>query len=131
MSTPRLNAIGIVTQDLAASLEFYRKLGVDVPDAAADAAHAEAMLPDGIRLMWDTLDTVRAYDPGYVKPQGGHTVAFAFEVDSPGEVDALFAELVDAGETAHVEPFDAAWGQRYAVLRDPDGNAVDIYAAQG
>ena len=27
------------------------------------------------------------------------------------------------------EPFDAFWGQRYATVRDPDGNAVDLFAA--
>jgi uncharacterized glyoxalase superfamily protein PhnB len=26
------------------------------------------------------------------------------------------------------EPWDAFWGQRYAVVADPDGNHVDLYA---
>ncbi|MFL6036949.1 MAG: glyoxalase, partial [Gaiellaceae bacterium] len=26
------------------------------------------------------------------------------------------------------EPFDAFWGQRYATVVDPDGNAVDLFA---
>lgn len=29
--TPRLDAIGITTADLAASLAFYRRLGLDIP----------------------------------------------------------------------------------------------------
>lgn len=35
--TPRMDAIGIVTADLAASLTFYRRLGLDIPDGAESA----------------------------------------------------------------------------------------------
>ncbi len=44
------------------------------------------------------------------------------------EVDRLHAALSEAGGGRHLEPFDAFWGQRYATLRDPDGNPVDLYA---
>jgi uncharacterized glyoxalase superfamily protein PhnB len=43
-------------------------------------------------------------------------------------VDAKAQELVEAGATIHLEPWDAFWGMRYASLRDPDGNAIDLYA---
>jgi uncharacterized glyoxalase superfamily protein PhnB len=26
-----------------------------------------------------------------------------------------------------MEPWDAFWGQRYAVVHDPDGNGVDLF----
>jgi uncharacterized glyoxalase superfamily protein PhnB len=44
-------------------------------------------------------------------------------------VDELYAQALEAGGRAHKEPFDAFWGQRYAQLRDPDGNPVDLYAS--
>jgi uncharacterized glyoxalase superfamily protein PhnB len=28
-----------------------------------------------------------------------------------------------------MSPWDAFWGMRYAVVKDPDGNAVDLFAA--
>jgi uncharacterized glyoxalase superfamily protein PhnB len=28
-----------------------------------------------------------------------------------------------------MEPWDADWGQRYAQVKDPDGNSVDLFAA--
>ena len=28
----------------------------------------------------------------------------------------------------HKAPWDAFWGQRYAMIRDPDGNEVDLFA---
>src|SRR5947208_267309 len=57
----KLDAIGIVTGDLAASLRFYALLGVDVP--SGDGDHVEAALPGGLRLMWDTEDLIRKIDP--------------------------------------------------------------------
>jgi uncharacterized glyoxalase superfamily protein PhnB len=43
-------------------------------------------------------------------------------------VDGLHDELVAAGQTSLRTPFDAFWGQRYATVLDPDGNAVDLFA---
>jgi uncharacterized glyoxalase superfamily protein PhnB len=51
------------------------------------------------------------------------------ECASPAEVDEVYARIVAAGFTSEMEPFDAFWGQRYATLRDPDGNGVDLFAA--
>lgn len=56
-------------------------------------------------------------------------VGLAFVCDSPAEVDALYRELVDAGHEGHLEPWDAVWGQRYATVHDPDGNAIELFAA--
>jgi hypothetical protein len=35
---------------------------------------------------------------------------------------------VAAGYDGHKEPWDAFWGQRYAIVHDPDGNTVDLFA---
>lgn len=126
--TPRFDAIGLVVADLAASLAFYRRLGVDLPADADKQPHVEAELPGGLRLMWDTQETVRSFDPGWTPATGSARVALAFACDGPAEVDAVYAELVAAGATGHKEPWDAVWGQRYAVLHDPDGNSVDLFA---
>ena len=85
-------------------------------------------LPNGSRLMFDTIETVRSFDPSWTAPTGGPRAALAFACDSPSEVDAVFAELVGAGHEGHLEPFDAFWGQRYASVHDPDGNGVDLFA---
>ena len=47
----------------------------------------------------------------------------------PATVDATHDELVAAGSRSHLAPWDAFWGQRYATVLDPDGNAVDLFAA--
>ncbi|MGK9148305.1 VOC family protein [Plantibacter flavus] len=127
--TLSLGFIGIVTTDLAASLAFYRALGVSIPDGQDDAPHVDARLADGTTLAWDTVDTIRGFDPAYVSPVGGHRIALAFDKGTPAEVDAAYAALVAAGYRGHVAPWDAVWGQRYATLLDPDGNSIDLYAA--
>lgn len=128
MITARFDMIGLVVQDLAASLDFYRRLGLDLPADAADQPHVETTLPGGLRLAFDPVSTITSFDPSWRPPSGSPRVALAFLVGSPAEVDALHDELVAAGRHSHLAPFDAPWGQRYATVHDPDGNAVDLFA---
>ncbi|WP_206446333.1 VOC family protein [Agrococcus sp. KRD186] len=123
-----IDAIGMVAQDMPATLAFYRALGLDIPAEADDEPHAEATLPGGLRLMWDTEATIRSFDPDYRREPGqSHTLAA--RCDSAAEVDATVARLVGLGHRVVREPWDAAWGQRYATVADPDGRGVDLYAA--
>ncbi|MER5871273.1 VOC family protein [Streptomyces sp. NPDC002044] len=126
--TPRLDMIGMVVSDMAASLAFYRRLGLDVPPGAEEQPHVEAVLPGGLRIGWDTEDTVRSFDPSWVRPTDDGRRDLAFLCDSPAEVDALYAELTAAGHPGHLKPWDAFWGQRYAVVLDPDGCGVSLFA---
>jgi uncharacterized glyoxalase superfamily protein PhnB len=127
--TARLDLIGLVVEDMGRSLAFYRKLGIDLPPDADTEPHVEATLPGGLRIAWDTVETVRSFDPGWTAPSGGHRVALSFACDSAADVDATYRALVDAGHAGHKEPWDAFWGQRYAIVLDPDGTSVDLFAA--
>jgi catechol 2,3-dioxygenase-like lactoylglutathione lyase family enzyme len=126
---PTPSAIGLVCTDLRRTLSFYRALGVDIPSDADDAPHVEIMLPGGFRLLLDTVETIRSFDPEWTPPQGSARAALAFECTDPAEVDATYAQMTGAGFEGHLEPWDAFWGQRYASLRDPAGTAVDLVAA--
>ncbi len=125
----KLNAVGIVCSDLAASLTFYRMLGVGFADFDPENGHYEADLGGGIRLMLDSEAVMASFIDDYTSPAGNDRVSFAVECDTPVAVDAAFAEATGAGYAAVREPFDAFWGQRYATVADPDGNHVDLYAA--
>lgn len=124
--SPQLDAIGFVVSDMAATLAFYRMLGLDLPEDT-DEGHVEATLPSGIRLMWDTIEVVTSFSK-WELPAGGHRMSLALLCETPDEVDATFREVLAAGYQGHVEPFDAFWGQRYATVLDPDGNPVDLFA---
>lgn len=122
---PILDAIGIVTSNLDESLRFYGMLGVPVPEERSD--HVQAVLPSGLRLMWDTEELMRKIKPDWTKPVG-QGVGLAFLCSSVAEVDGTYAAIVAAGFEGEAEPWDAFWGQRYAQVKDPDGNVVDLFA---
>lgn len=129
--TPRLDMIGMVTANMAAALAFYRRLGLEIPADADGEAHVEALGPGGVRVAWDTVEVMRATDPNWRFPMGENRLSLAFHCGTPAGVDAVHAELVAAGHRSEREPWDAFWGQRYAVVLDPDGNSVDLFAPLG
>ncbi|TWF84338.1 VOC family protein [Streptomyces capillispiralis] len=124
----RFDAIGLVVSDMAASVAFYRRLGFALPEGAETQGHVEAALPGGLRLLLDTEEVVRSFHPDWEPPKGGGRTSLALRCDGPADVDTLFAGMVDAGSRSELAPWDAVWGQRYAVLLDPDGNGVDLFA---
>jgi catechol 2,3-dioxygenase-like lactoylglutathione lyase family enzyme len=126
-----LSVVGLVVEDMARSLGFYRRLGLQVPAAADDEPHVEVVLPGGLKLAFDTVETIRSFDPSWSPPSGSPRSSLAFACESPAEVDKLYGELVAAGYEGHKEPWDAFWGMRYAVLHDPDGNGVDLFCPTG
>lgn len=123
---PRFDAFGLVVEDMAATLAFYRRVGLDIPEGSEGEGHVEVEV-GGVRMMFDTVEVVRSFSE-WDPPSGGHRIGLAFLCDSPEHVDATYADLVGAGHRRHLEPFDAFWGQRYATVLDPDGNPVDLFA---
>ena len=121
--------IEIVVSDMATSLAFWRLLGLELPADADSEPHVDVELPGGLRLAFDTEDVVRSIDPGWTPATGGHRMALAFECGSPADVDSAYTELTSAGAHGHLEPWDAFWGMRYAVVHDPDGTPVDLFAS--
>jgi catechol 2,3-dioxygenase-like lactoylglutathione lyase family enzyme len=129
ISSARVAMFGVVADDLPATLAFYRLLGLDIPAEADTAPHVDVALPGGLRLAWDTPDTIRSFDPEWTPPTGGsHRFAVAFELPDAAAVNEAYQRIVDAGYAGHIAPWDAVWGQRYAIVKDPDGNAVDLFA---
>jgi uncharacterized glyoxalase superfamily protein PhnB len=121
----KLDAIGIVSADMKASVRFYRLLGLDFPDSDED--HIEAATSSGLRVMLDDEALMKQIYPGWKRPVG-QGIMLAFRCESPKHVDEAFKKLTSAGFKAKKEPWDAFWGQRYASVIDPDGNAVDLFA---
>jgi catechol 2,3-dioxygenase-like lactoylglutathione lyase family enzyme len=122
--------IEVVVADMALSLAFYRRLGLDIPAEADAEPHVDVDL-GGLHLAFDTRETILSFQPDWTPPSGGHGMALAFACASPDEVDAAHAELTAAGAGSALEPWDAFWGMRYAVVHDPDGNPVDLFAPLG
>lgn len=123
----RLDMIGLVVKDMAASLQFYRLLGMAIPEGVEGEPFVEVTTPEGYRVSWNTQKMVKGIDPDWTEPTG-HRMGLAFLCDSPADVDRVYAELTAQGFHGHKAPWDAFWGQRYAIVDDPDGNHVDLFA---
>ena len=122
------HTIDIVVADMGKALNFYRTLGLDAPRDKDDEVQVEIQTPGGTTIGLVTEEIVRKTNPHWVTPVG-QRVTFSCRCDSPGEVDATYARVTKAGYVGLKEPWDAFWGQRYAFLKDPDGNRVDLFAA--
>ncbi len=127
ISDAKLDVVGVVVADMARALAFYRLLGLDVPADADSEPHVEVRLPGGMRLAFDTEETIASFHPTW-RPGTGGRVSLAFALPDAAAVDAAYAELTAAGHHGELEPFDAFWGMRYATVRDPDGTGVDLFA---
>lgn len=125
MAQPDL--IGIVVRDMAASLKFYRLLGLEIAPDMDRESHVEVVLAGGFRIAWDSLEMMQSLYPDWVVPVG-QRMMLAFKCESPAAVDALYAHVAQSGYTGYKAPWNALWGQRYAVVVDPDGNLVDLFA---
>ena len=106
----KLNQVMVGTTDYAASVDFYRRLGLrQIVDSAPRYARFETQ--SGETLSIHAVDAVV-----------GTTIVY-FEVD---DVDSFVAALdlpIEAG------PADQEWLWREARLRDPCGNAICVYHA--
>lgn len=123
---PELNALGIAVSDMARSIQFYRLVGLDVPETP-DEDHVDAFLPNGVRFMLDSEEVIRSFMSEWTR-EDGNQISVALECSSPTEVDEVYARVTGAGFEGEKEPWDAFWGQRYALLIDPDGVRVNLYA---
>jgi catechol 2,3-dioxygenase-like lactoylglutathione lyase family enzyme len=130
---PLFNQINIVGSNLDASLAFYRRLGVDIPEervwrTATGPHHAAAAdSPSGTTLDIDSAKFASTWNGGWKgRSDLAGRVVVGFDVVSREEVDRLYARMTTAGYRGLQPPYDAFWGSRYAVIEDPDGLAIGL-----
>jgi catechol 2,3-dioxygenase-like lactoylglutathione lyase family enzyme len=128
VAPPRLDQVNIVASDVSSSREFYSRLGIDfgeVNDPVWAVHHVSSEHDDHTPLDIDLDSTtfVHIWDEGW---PGGPGLVLGFKVESRVAVDDLVDALEADGATVQQLPYDAFWGARYAVVSDPDGNAVGI-----
>ena len=135
MTKPTLDQINLVCGDPDASIAFYRRLGVEIPDAAiwrtsTGAHHISAGDRSGDQAVDFDLDST-AFAQCWNSGWKGQTdlrgrVVVGFSVPTRAAVDDVFRDMIGAGYRGLQEPHDAFWGARYSILEDPDGIAVGV-----
>ena len=126
---PVLNQLNLVARDFSATLAFYRRLGLDIPDGSSSpegVRHSEITLANGFVLEVDNEALAGLYNAAWRKPEGSSRALLGFAVATREEVDRLYKELTAAGYEGRQPPYDTFWGARYAVVADPDGNDVGL-----
>jgi uncharacterized glyoxalase superfamily protein PhnB len=126
-AAPDLHMLNVIVGDMAASLDFYRRLGVAVPTGDdPTGVHAELRMPGGFSLELDTAESARVWHAGWRADPASVGVVIGFALPNRKAVDERYADLTNAGYQARQPPFDAFWGARYAIVADPDGNDVGL-----
>lgn len=118
--------VGVTVKDLKTSVAFYRLLGLDFPDPGKED-YVEFIASNGYRISLNAESLAKQLNPHWVAPKG-QQMELAFKCGSPVEVDSVVTTLRKAGHTVVKEPWDAFWGQRYAMVADPDGIHVSLFA---
>jgi catechol 2,3-dioxygenase-like lactoylglutathione lyase family enzyme len=121
-----LNQINIVVRDMAAMTDFYQRLGVELAPTLPEweRHHRSAVTAGGLDLDFDSQAFAAQWDKGWTSDRTG--VVIGFRVETRALVDETYETLCGAGHSGQQSPYDAFWGARYAVVADPDGNAVGI-----
>lgn len=109
-------------RDLDASIAFYRRLGLDIPDPAGERPIVIHRMGSGVSLLI-TTQFASAYDPAFERPAGGYQQLLEFYVGEDALVDAKWTDLTSAGYHGRLAPTQTA-GPYAAMVDDPDGNVI-------
>ena len=119
----QLSMVVLEVADIDASLRFYRRLGLDMPDPVAGGTVVAHRMGSGVTLLLTTAFASR-YDPTWAPPSGGgYSQMLEFYVGGDDVVDSTWADLVGAGYTGRMPPTRTV-GPYAALVEDPDGNVV-------
>ncbi|MBM7700650.1 VOC family protein [Kurthia huakuii] len=121
----KLDMVGLIVQDMQQALDFYQLLELKPLVGTADDAYME-LANEGVRISLNRLDMmndVLGFEPEFI----GDKVELAFAADSKEEVDQLFHRIQQHGYNIVREPWEAPWGQYYALVRDADQNIISLF----
>ena len=134
MMALELYMIGLITQDMGKSLEFYRRLGLDIPAGSEEKTHVEVKMGSGLTFFLDSKPA--RWDPGFVRQKGpaqtevagSYRVVLEFYLKSRAALDARYNELTAFGYHSHRAPYETPFGMYFALINDPDGNTILLSA---
>lgn len=122
----KFDQVNIVVRDVDAAVEFYKRLGIDIPDTLPEwqAHHRTAETERGVDIEFDSGKFAAQWNAGWPAAQSG--VVVGFRTATREDVDGFYEELTSAGYVGQQPPYDTFWGARYAIIQDPSGNAVGL-----
>ncbi|WP_182065980.1 VOC family protein [Curtobacterium sp. ME12] len=115
-------SVRIITDDLEGMVAFYERI---TRQPAERPAPVFAQFSGPGRTLAIASTATVAMLGGALTPATNRTVLVEFEV---ADVDGEFAELQLSSDDVVLEPTTMPWGNRSALVRDPDGNVVNLFS---
>jgi len=130
MTVPqRISMVTLGVADVATATRFYESLGWRRAPGSQESITFFEMQGSALGLFGhgDLAEDacVSADGPGS-KAGAFRGVTISINVDSPADVDEVFAEWVACGAVAARPPGPVFWGGYIAYVADPDGNLWEI-----
>lgn len=122
----QIDKVGLSAKNIDESVKFYKILGFEFEEYASSDQHVETTNEKGAKLMLDSEKLLVELNGESTRP--GNKSAFAMLFKSTEELNSTAKKLKETGYKFKKEPWDAFWGQRYAVSIDPNEYLVDLYA---
>jgi predicted lactoylglutathione lyase len=123
----QLAMVGLVVTDMKRSLDFYRRLGLDIPPGEDAKPFVMHRMPSGVTIFFDTVFFPDADPERRSAPAGNYNVALEFYAGTREAVDRLYADLTGSGSVGRRPPWKST-GPYAAIVEDPDGNPILITA---
>lgn len=125
-----LYMVGLIVKDMAASLAFYRRLGLDIPPDSEGKSHVQIKMASGLTLFLDSRPS--RWDPwfgeqgesGPADPSGRYPFLLEFYLKERAAVDTSYQELTALGYQSQRAPYETRYGMYFAMVKDPDGNTI-------
>jgi uncharacterized glyoxalase superfamily protein PhnB len=129
-----LYMLGLIVRDMPTALQFYRRLGLSIPDGSETRSHVEIKMGSNFTFFLDSNPT--RWDPGfdiYSEPEQPalpqrYPMVLEFYVKEQSILEAKYAEMIAFGYQSYREPYRTSFGMCFAMVKDPDGNTILISA---
>jgi catechol 2,3-dioxygenase-like lactoylglutathione lyase family enzyme len=108
-----ISAITLATHDMARAVSFYSMLGFDLVHGGADTGFTSFRAGTG-------------YLNITLQPEQKRWTWWGRAIFYVSDVDALHARIIANGYQTDTAPRDAAWGERFFHLTDPDGHELSF-----
>jgi uncharacterized glyoxalase superfamily protein PhnB len=115
-------SVRIITNDLEGMVAFYERV-TGQPAERPAPVFAQFTGPGGTLAIASTATV--AMLGGALTPATNRSVLIEFEV---ADVDGDFVGLQCSSDDVVLEPTTMPWGNRSALVRDPDGNVVNLFS---
>jgi predicted lactoylglutathione lyase len=126
-----LYMVGVIVEDMPRAVEFYRRLGFDIPEGEEHKAHVEVKM-SGMTFFLTTRQLNARWDAAREEISGtGYRMILEFYLETRAAVDAKVEEMLGYGYKPHGEPRVLSNDMYFAFVDDPDGNTILLSAFDG